>query len=67
MPNLLNFFADKDSQKAMKNGLLDAANRGMVASTLGGPVDLATTLTNLLIAGGGYAGHKAGLCRPRLI
>lgn len=61
MPNLLNFFADKDSQKAMKNGLLDAANRGMVASTLGGPVDLATTLTNLLIAGGGYAGHKAGL------
>lgn len=69
MNGLLGFFSDKDSQKAMKNGLLDAANRGMVASTLGGPVDVATTLTNLLIAGGGYAGHKAGLLSspPELI
>ena len=69
MPGLLNFLADPESQRAMKNGLLDAANRGMVASTLGGPVDVATTLTNLLIAGGGYAGHKAGLLSspPELI
>lgn len=61
MNGLLGFFSDKDSQKAMKNGLLDAANRGMVASTLGGPVDLATTVANLGIAGAGYLGHKAGL------
>lgn len=69
MSNLLNFLADRDSQKAMKNGLLDAANRGMVASTLGGPVDLATAITNLGIAGAGYIGHKSGLLSrpPELI
>lgn len=61
MPGLLNFLADPESQRAMKNGLLDAANRGMVAGTLGGPVDLATTVANLGIAGAGYLGHKAGL------
>lgn len=42
-------------------GLLDAANRGMVASTLGAPVDMATQAANLGLAGVGYAGHKAGL------
>lgn len=69
MSNLLNFLADRDSQKAIKNGLLDAANRGMVASTLGGPVDLATAITNLGIAGAGYIGHKSGLLSrpPELI
>lgn len=61
MPGLLNFLADPESQRAIKNGLLDAANRGMVASTLGGPVDLATTVANLGISGAGYLGHKAGL------
>ena len=36
-------------------------NREAVAGLLGAPVDMATTLANLLMAGGGYLGHKAGL------
>lgn len=36
-------------------------NREAVAGLLGAPVDMATTLANLLTAGGGYLGHKAGL------
>ena len=44
-------------------------NREAVAGVLGAPVDMATTLANLLIAGGGYAAHKAGLINqpPELI
>lgn len=62
MPNYLwNFLRDPAEQAKMGNALTDAANRGMVAGTLGAPVDLATQVTNLLIAGGGYAGHKMGL------
>ena len=64
-----NFLHDPQSYREMRNALSDAANRGMVAGSLGAPVDMATTLTNLLIAGGGYAGHKAGLLSqpPELI
>lgn len=67
--NLLNFLRDSQAQSEMRNALTDAANRGMVAGSLGAPVDMATTLTNLLIAGGGYVGHKAGLLSqpPELI
>ena len=67
--NLLNFLRDSQAQSEIRNALADAANRGMVAGSLGAPVDMATTLTNLLIAGGGYAGHKAGLLSqpPELI
>jgi len=36
-------------------------NREAVAGLLGAPVDMTTQLINLLIAGGGYAAHKAGL------
>lgn len=60
-PTFLNFLADPASQKAIGRGLLDSANRGMVANALGGPVDLATQAANLGIAGVGYLGHKAGL------
>lgn len=70
MPNnILNFLRDPQAQSEMRNALVDAANRGMVAGTLGAPVDMATTLTNLLIAGGGYVGHKTGLLQkpPDLI
>ena len=35
--------------------------RGLTADWLGGPVDLATVLANLGIAGGGFAAHKLGL------
>lgn len=34
--------------------------RGLTADWLGGPVDLATIVANLGIAGGGYAAHKLG-------
>ena len=61
MPRLLDFIRDPESQKRVGRGLLDAANRGMVANTLGGPVDMATQAANLGVAGLGYLGHKAGL------
>ena len=60
-PSFLNFLADPESRKAIGRGLLDAANRGMVANALGGPVDMATQVANLGIAGAGYLGHKSGL------
>lgn len=55
-----------------RNALMDAAqgvSKGFWADGLGGPVDLMTTLANLGIAGGGYAGHKLGLLSqpPELI
>ena len=36
-------------------------SRGFWAGGLGAPADMGNVLLNLLIAGGGYAGHKAGL------
>ena len=55
-----------------RNALMDTAqgvSKGFWADGLGGPVDLITTLANLGIAGGGYAGHKLGLLSqpPELI
>lgn len=69
MPGLLDFLRDRESQKGMGQGLLDAANRGMVAGTLGAPVDMATQVANLGVAGVGYLGHKLGLLQtpPDLI
>lgn len=69
MPGLIDFLRDRESQKAMGQGLLDAANRGMVAGTLGAPVDMATQAANLGVAGVGYLGHKLGLLQvpPELI
>lgn len=59
--NLLGFVKDPESWRGMRQGLTDAANRGMVAGTLGAPVDMATQAANLGIAGVGYLGHKTGL------
>ncbi len=62
MPNdVWRFLRDPNEQKRFANSLTDVANRGMVAGTFGAPVDLATQAANLLVAGGGYAGHKLGL------
>lgn len=36
-------------------------SRGFWAGGLGAPADMGNVLLNLLLAGGGYAGHKAGL------
>lgn len=60
-PSLFDFLRDAESWRGMRQGLTDAANRGMVAGTLGAPVDMATQAANLGIAGVGYLGHKTGL------
>lgn len=60
-PSIWNFLRDPESQRSVGNGLLDAANRGMVANSLGSLVDLSTNVANLGIAGAGYIGHKTGL------
>lgn len=69
MPSLLDALKDREFLKSVYQGLTDAANRGMVAGTLGAPVDMATQAANLGIAGAGYLGHKAGLLStpPELI
>lgn len=61
MSELVNFLLDPQVRKRIMQDMLDSANRGMIASTLGAPVDIATNVVNLGIAGGGYAAHKAGL------
>lgn len=68
-PSIWNFLRDPESQRSVGNGLLDAANRGMVANSLGSLVDLSTNVANLGIAGAGYIGHKTGLLSqpPELI
>lgn len=48
---------DKATAIRYFNGLA----RGLGPDTLGAPVDTATQLANLALAGGGYLGHKAGL------
>lgn len=60
-PSIFGFLRDRESQKGVGQGLLDAANRGMVAGALGAPVDMATQAANLGVAGAGYLGHKLGL------
>jgi hypothetical protein len=45
----------------MLRDLVRGYNREAVSGMLGAPVDMANTLVNLLIAGGGFAAHKAGL------
>lgn len=69
MAEFLNFLMDPNERKKILAALLDSANRGMVAGTLGAPVDVATQAANLGIAGAGYAGHKLGLLNepPELI
>jgi hypothetical protein len=61
-----------DNALKKRNALADlgqGVSRGFWADGLGGPVDMMTTLANLGIAGGGYAGHKLGLLSqpPELI
>ncbi len=63
MPNFFDALRDPAFRRQVTQDLLDSANRGLVASTLGAPVDLATSAANLGIAGAGYIGHKAGLIR----
>lgn len=66
MSDLLNFLKDPEVRRLMVQDLLDSANRGIVANTLGAPVDAALNVANLGIAGAGYVGHKTGLLREPL-
>lgn len=54
-----------DTQRRYFSGLA----RGLGPDTIGAPVDAAEQFINLLIAGGGYAAHKAGLVKtpPELL
>jgi hypothetical protein len=61
MAGLFDFLKDPEARKQIIQGLTDSANRGMVAATLGAPVDAMGNVINLGIAGAGYLGHKAGL------
>jgi hypothetical protein len=60
---------DREFRKDVGQGVVDALNRGVLAATLGSPVDMATQAANLGIAGLGYLGHKIGALRmpPELI
>jgi hypothetical protein len=62
MPNgLLNFFADPVERANIRQGFMDAVNRGAVGAALGAPVDMVNSLLNLGKAGYGYVGNKTGL------
>lgn len=58
---LLNFLSDADERNKIRQGFMDAVNRGAIATTLGAPVDMLNLGANALRAGYGYAGHKLGL------
>jgi hypothetical protein len=62
MPNgLLDFFADPVERANIRQGFMDAVNRGAVGAALGAPVDMVNSLLNLGKAGYGYVGNKTGL------
>lgn len=60
-PNPLGALLDPQFRRDVFTGGTDAVNRGVVAGTIGGPVDAATGVLNAGIMGAGYLGHKAGL------
>mgnify|MGYP006350803609 CR=1 FL=1 len=43
-PSILGALKDPQFREDIKRGVFDSVNRGAVASTIGGPVDLATML-----------------------
>jgi hypothetical protein len=63
MSALLDALRDPTFRRDVGQGTTDALNRGLVAQTLGAPVDMGNTLLNLGKAGYGYAGHKLGLLK----
>jgi hypothetical protein len=52
---------DEQFWRDIRQGLTDAANRGVVGGLLGMPVDMATGVLNAGLMGGGYLGNKLGL------
>lgn len=60
MPGLLSFLADPNERDGIRQGFMDAVNRGAIGGLLGAPVDTANMLLNMGKAGVGYIGHKTG-------
>lgn len=58
---LLDFLSDPAERSKIRQGFMDAVNRGAIATTLGAPADMLNLGANALRAGYGYAGHKLGL------
>lgn len=58
---LLDFLSDPTERSKIRQGFMDAVNRGAIATTLGAPADMLNLGANALRAGYGYAGHKLGL------
>lgn len=61
MSGFLSWISDPAERRAVAMRYMDAINRGVVAGTLGAPVDMANTGINLVKSGVGFAGHKMGL------
>lgn len=65
------FLADPGERQNIRQGAMDAINRGAVAGALGFPVDTANAALNLGKAAVGYLGNKAGVLSadqmPKLI
>lgn len=64
MADLYSFLADPVERRTLVSNTLDAVNRGLVAGTLGAPVDLTNAVINLGKAGVGYVGHELGFLSP---
>lgn len=60
MAGILDALNDPEFRRQVGLGVRDATNRG-IGMAVGAPVDLAGNVINLLIAGGGFAGHQLGL------
>jgi hypothetical protein len=60
MAGILDALNDPEFRRQIGLGVRDATNRG-IGMAVGAPVDLAGNVINLLIAGGGFAGHQLGL------
>lgn len=57
------FLADPNERQGIRQGYMDAVNRGAVGATLGAPVDLANQAVNLGKATVGYLGNKTGVLK----
>jgi len=55
------FLASPSERQNIRQGVMDAVNRGAVAGALGAPVDLTNAALNVGKAAVGYLGNKAGV------
>lgn len=60
-PTIIDYLRNAEEQRKLRQGVLDALNRGIVAGGLGGVADMGNTVLNLGKAAYGYVGNKTGL------